>query len=207
MPTVTALTPQARRPDRVSVFVDGAFAVGLAADVAADLGLAVGAALAEEEVAALGFAAELDRAYDRALRYLRTRLRSRREIELRLARYGYAPPIIGAVLEILEERGLCDDAAFAGAWVRDRVRLKPKGRCALRAELAARGVDKEIVEAALATDFTAPEEELARRALEPRVGAFLAKGERRGKTALAAFLARRGFGGELAARLAREVFG
>jgi len=206
MAVITALAPQRRHPDRVSLFVDGRFVVGLSADVAASLGLVVGADVSAEDVETTVRAAELDRAVHRALLYLRARPRSRREFERRLARYGYEPPVVEAVVAMLAERRLCDDAAFARAWIRDRLALKPKGRRALRAELAARGVAAEDVEAALRDEFTEAEEELARRAAEARRDAFRARGEKRGRAALLAFLARRGFSAAIAGRLADEIF-
>lgn len=206
MPKITAVEKQKRRPDRVSVFVDGSFAAGLAAASARDLGLAAGRELAEDELRAMALAAEVDRAYGRALRYLRPRLRSRLELERRLKRYGYGADVIDAVIRLLAERRLLDDRAFAGAWVRDRVRLKPKSRRALRAELAAKGVAPEEVEAALDENVDEAEEALARRALGGRVEALKAKGERDGRAAALSFLARRGFDAGLTRRLADDLF-
>ncbi len=206
MATITALERQKRRPDRVSVFVDGAFAVGLSAAAASDLGLEIGRELAEDELRRMAFAAEVDRAHARALRYLRDRLRSRHELEQRLRRYGYDGDVVTATVELLAAGGLVDDRALAGAWVRDSVRLKPKGRRALRAELTAKGVAPEDVEAALAENVDEGEEALAKRALAPRLEALRDKGERKGRAATVSFLARRGFNADLARRLADELF-
>jgi regulatory protein len=204
--TITALDHQKRRPDRVSVFVDGAFAVGLSAAAASDLGLEIGRELAEDELRRMAFAAEVDRAHARALRYLRDRLRSRHELEQRLRRYGYDGDVVAATVKLLAAGGLVDDRALAGAWVRDRVRLKPKGRRALRAELAAKGVAPEDVEAALAENVDEGEEALAKRALALRLETLRDKGERKGRAATMSFLARRGFNADLARRLADELF-
>jgi regulatory protein len=206
VPKITAVEKQKRRPERVSVFVDGSFAAGLAAALARDLGLEVGRELATDELRVMGLAAEVDRAYGRALRYLRPRPRSRLELEQRLKRYGYDGDVIESVIRLLTERRLLDDGAFAGAWVRDRVRLKPKSRRALRAELAAKGVAPEEVEAALEENVDETEEALARRALGGRVEAVKAKGERKGRAAALSFLARRGFDAGLARRLADGLF-
>ncbi|NIT35897.1 MAG: RecX family transcriptional regulator [candidate division Zixibacteria bacterium] len=206
MPKITALEKQRRRPGRVSVFVDGSFAVGLSAASARELGLAVGRDLDEGELRALASAHEADRAYERATRYLRARPRSRREVERRLARHGYGDDVIRHVLERLAERGFVDDREFAGAWVRDRARLKPKGRRALAAELRAKGVAREEVEAALEDNLGETEEELARRALAPRLAAMRAQAEGKGRAAALSFLTRRGFDAALARRLAEEAF-
>jgi regulatory protein len=206
VPRITALEPQKRRAGRVSVFVDGEFAAGMSAEVARDLGLEVGRELAEGELERLAFAAEVDGAYMRALNYLRPRRRSRFELERRLRRYGYGDEVVEGAVRLLAQRGLVDDRAFADAWVRDRVRLKPKGRRALRAELAAKGVGGEDVEAALAENVDETEEALARRAVAPRAAALRSRGEERGRTAAMSFLARRGFAANVARRIAEEIF-
>ncbi|UCH78143.1 MAG: RecX family transcriptional regulator [Candidatus Coatesbacteria bacterium] len=206
MPTITALAPQKRRPDRISVFVDGEFVLGLSARTARALDLYVGRELDAAEIESWGVAAEGDRAYDRALRYLRPRLRSRHEIEQRLRRYGYGRDVEQAVISRLAEAGYVDDRAFAEAWIRDRLRLRPKGRRALRAELAKKGVVSEDVAAALAEADEEAEEEVARRALAPRRELYRGRGEGPGRRAATAFLARRGFGVEVARRIVEEAF-
>jgi regulatory protein len=154
VPRITALEKQIRRPGRVSVFVDGSFAVGLSAEAARELGLEVGRDLGEDELRALALAHEADRAYERATRYLRARPRSRAEIERRLERYGYGDDVIRHVLARLRERGFVDDRAFAGAWVRDRAlaprltamraKAEGKGRAAALSFLARRGFDAAL---------------------------------------------------------------
>lgn len=206
MPAITALAPQKRRPDRVSVFVDGEFALGLSAPTARALGLYVGREVDAAEAESWEGAAEEDRAYDRALRYLRPRLRSRHEIEQRLRRYGYGRDVERAVISRLAEAGYVNDRAFAEAWIRDRLRLRPKGRRALRAELAKKGVAREEIAEALAEAYEESETEAARRAMAPRRELYRGRGEVSGRRAATAFLARRGFGLEVARGVAAELF-
>jgi regulatory protein len=206
VPRITALETQKRRADRISVFVDGEFAVGLGAAAVKDLGLSVGQELGDGDVERLGAASEADRAYHRALAYLRSRRRSEFEVRERLGRYGYDGTIIDSVVRRLVELRYVDDAEFAGAWIRDRVRLKPKGRRALRAELVAKRVPAELIEESLAENVIETEEELARRALEPRLAATRERGDDKGRRTVISFLGRRGFDVALARRLAEEIF-
>ncbi len=83
-------------------------------------------------------------AREAALRLLAVRPRSRRELSDRLRRKEIPALVIRDVLDRLVELGLLDDADFARALVRDRLRLRPKGRRALSAELARKGVTREI---------------------------------------------------------------
>ena len=84
-----------------------------------------------------------------ALRLLAHRARSRRELERRLRRKDFPSGLVRPVLDELEARGWLDDAEFARSWIRDRLRLRPRGRRALLAELLKKGVDAAVAEAAL----------------------------------------------------------
>lgn len=91
---------------------------------------------------------EQARAY--CLRLLTARARTRAELRDKLAQRGYPADLSARVLDRLEHVGLIDDADFAEQWVRSRHTHAGKGRRALAAELRKRGVDDEVITAALA---------------------------------------------------------
>src|SRR5436309_50621 len=146
---VTAIEPQAKRAGRVSVFLDGRFAVGLHEEVAAALGLHVGQLLSEEELRGAVEAETRRRARESALRLLGYRARSRAEMRLRLLRKGYEEAIVDEALGWLQEHGLLDDVQFSQAWVEARTEAQPMGRERLAWELRGKGVDGETVADAL----------------------------------------------------------
>jgi regulatory protein len=87
------------------------------------------------------------RGMEKAGRLLARRPHSRRELEMKLSAAGFEREIVGQVIERLEGLKLLDDAAFAAQWVDERG--KRKGSRALAAELASRGVAREVSEEAL----------------------------------------------------------
>ncbi len=62
---------------------------------------------------------------------------------------GYGEDLVEGAIERLADLGMLDDEAFARAWVESRDRARPRGERALRGELAQRGVDRSVVDAAL----------------------------------------------------------
>jgi regulatory protein len=84
------------------------------------------------------------------LRLLIARARTRAELAGRLAKRGYPEDVTTTVLQRLEAVGLIDDEDFAGQWVRSRQAHAGKGKRALAAELRTKGVDDEVIAAALA---------------------------------------------------------
>jgi regulatory protein len=84
------------------------------------------------------------------LRLLTARARTRAELEGQLTKRGYSDDISATVLDRLARVGLVDDADFAEQWVRSRRLNAGKGKRALAAELRNKGVDNEVITAALA---------------------------------------------------------
>jgi regulatory protein len=206
---ITAVEALARRRDRVALRFDGAERIEVSAEVWARTGLAVGAEVDAGEVALLKRRDHAWQAREAALRLLSYRSRSAAELRRRLLRQDFEPEITDACLAELRERGLLNDADFAAAWVRDRLRFRPRGRKGLLAELRAKGVDAATAGAAidevLESDPDA-EATLARAAAakwRPRPGEEPVRARRR----IEHFLARRGFAADVvreaaAARLA-----
>lgn len=145
--TITALTVQKRNPNRVNVYLDGEFAFGLARITAA--WLQIGQKLDDEKVAQLQAQDGYEQAYQRALRYLNYRPRTRSEIQHNLQQHGVTEETITSVMERLTQLGLLDDAGFARQWVENRSEFRPRGRRALTFELRQHGVGEETIETAL----------------------------------------------------------
>jgi regulatory protein len=66
-----------------------------------------------------------------------------------MAKHGYPDEVAETVLSRLVSVGLVDDEDFAAQWVRSRHTYSGKGKRALAAELRTKGVDAEVIAAAL----------------------------------------------------------
>ena len=171
---ITALRAQTKDPQRVNVFVDGEFAIGVSLTTITKTGLHVGKQLSAEEFAKLEQTESGDKAYLAALRFLEARPRSIAEVRARLGRKDYAPEAIDAAIARLAELELLDDTAFARYWVENRQAYRPRGVGALRDELRRKGIDAdvtaEVLDDAVTGDEAASAWELARGALRKYAG-------------------------------------
>jgi regulatory protein len=135
----------------------------------------------------------LERARLAAVNLLSVRPRSRRELSDRLTRKGLPAEVVARVVEEMARRGYVDDDAFARYWVENRQANRPRGQRALVAELRAKGVDAEAIEAAVAP--TAGDEEAGALLLARRRARTLREPDpRRFRQRLGAFLQRKGYG-------------
>lgn len=193
---ITALRAQAHDPQRVNLFLDGAFAIGVSLNTIAQERLFVGKPLSAEDFARIERAEGVDKAVQIGLRLLEARPRAAAEIRDRLRQRELAPELIEAAITRLGELGLVDDGAFARFWVENRLACRPRGASALRDELRRKGIDRDIVDAVLDDDELTGDEEaralaLARGALRKYASAAdRATFARR----MGGYLQRRGFG-------------
>jgi len=155
------------------------------------------------------------RVRDAALHLLSYRARTRAELRRRLLDKGFRPARVEPCLDRLEARGLLDDEAVAAAFVRDRLRHRPRGKIRLVQELRALGVahaDADQVVRAVLEDEEVTEADLARRVVEGwirRQGASTLRAlaspghspeREKARRRLRGYLARRGFAGAALSR-------
>ncbi|MCY1683928.1 regulatory protein RecX [Kocuria sp. SL71] len=147
------------------------------------------------------------------LRQLTASAKSRQQLEDKLADKDVPESVARAVLDRFEQVELVDDQAFAQSYVRQRAETRKLARPALRMELQRKGVDRDLVEQALAQrtddDERADAVELARRKLPsgPALQAQLADREAKHKLIrrMVSALARKGYAPGLAFEVVRGV--
>jgi regulatory protein len=110
-----------------------------------------------------------------------------------------------AVLDRFTEVGLIDDAAFARMWVSSRQSGRGLARRALGAELRARGVDPEVAAVAVQSVDDDDERAAARRLVERKLPGMRRLDRATATRRLIGMLARKGYGGGLAAAVVREA--
>jgi len=192
---ITALQRQKRNPERVSVYLDGAFAFALPALEAVKLRREQH--LSDQEIAALKTLDLRAKAYDQAVRFLAVRPRSVWEVRQKLERYrsrqkeSLAPAHIDWVTEKLIDQGYLNDEEFARFWVEQRNQFKPLAPRALRYELLRKRIDERTIESVL--DGAVDAEEAALQAARSQARRWQTLDEEMFRKKMAAFLQRRGF--------------
>jgi len=136
-----------------------------------------------------------EEAFDRALEALARREHTSGELCDWLAERGFAPAAIEDAVGRLIESGSIDDERFAVAFAADKRELRGWGPERIREALTARGVDRVLIDAALAADGRETQLARATELLERRGEA---PADERSRARAVAFLARRGYDSEVA---------
>ena len=203
---ITRTSALRRARGRLAVEIDGRGGLTLAEDVLMRSGLGVGDTLDETTLEDLLAADEVARATDAALAFLAYRPRAEKEVRDRLRRGGFAPETIDQVVVKLYEWRYLDDTDFARRWVEGRTASQPRGRRLLQQELRQKGIAAETARETLdeaGLDEAAAAAELARRRLPSYAGEDPIVVRRR----LGSYLARRGFGYDVARAAIDRVLG
>ncbi len=193
---VTALVPEPHGGGSVRIEVDGQRFGSVSPEVVRAEGLRVGRELTGDLLRRLAAQADVEAAYRTALRAIERRSFARADLGRRLRRKGHAPEAVEAALARAAEQGLLDDAAFAANYVETRG-ARGRGPLRLARDLAAMGVERGVVDRALAAhardaepDGRVPLALAAKRAAQ--LGELPRHVRRR---RVLAYLARRGFSG------------
>ena len=191
---ITSLQTQTTDKERVSVFVDDHFLLGVNALIVLQMGLKVGQVLTSEQLVQLRSEELLQQAVDRALNFLSFRPRSREEVRRYLKKKETPPELIDTVLERLDRLDFVNDRAFATFWIESREQFNPRGSNVLKNELRMKGVDREVVDELVSDEQDDERALIAGRKKAASLVRLPNMDYKTFRTRLGSFLQRRGFG-------------
>lgn len=203
---ITALEPQANNPERINLFVDGRFMLGVSAAIVLQMGLHVEEEISQDQLEQLRNEEAEQQAVDRAFNFLSYRPRSREEVRRYLLRKQTPPQTVEAALTRLDRLDFVNDRAFAGFWIENREQFSPRGSRALKNELRMKGVDREVVDELVDEGQDEQRALLAGRKKAMSLAHLPNMDYATFRTRLGSFLLRRGFGYEVATRTVKALW-
>lgn len=207
---VTRIIEHPRKPGRYVVEIDGRDAGTVAAETLAALGVRVGGAADERLTASIAAAAAETATYDRAVRHLEARMRSKAELRRLLVRKGEPPELVDRAIDRLERQGYIDDASFARQFARAKTLGTGMAGRRVRQELARRGVARDVASEALeqvADEEGVSDAESIERVARKKWRTLTRLDAPTRRRRLYAFLARRGFDSDDVSRIVRQLAG
>jgi regulatory protein len=203
---ISSVEPQKKDPSRVSVFVDGEFAFGVEASLAAEHGFRKGVLVGPEDVKLALTQDAVQRAFNAAVHLLSFRMRTVQEIHRRLVQKGFDDAEAEVAVRRLTSRGYLNDRRLAKDYAQSRIHVRGEGLHRIRATLLRRGVGRDIVEEVLG-DIQSEVAwlEIAREQAHRRWQRLgTTTDSRRRQKKLFDFLLRRGFDYDIARRVTAE---
>lgn len=142
---ITNLSVQKNNPDRVNVFVDGAYVLSLFISQVADEKLKIGIELTDHDIKHLVELSDEGKLRMRVVEWLFLRPRSERELRQYLIRKKCDKVQIETLISSVQKNGYQDDNTFTEWWISQR-RAQHKSAKYIRNELWSKGVSPDVID-------------------------------------------------------------
>ena len=208
---ITKIEKQKRHPDRVNLYVDGEFAMGVHQEVIVKYGLRKGDSISKELIEELIIHEEYTLAKQKALRLINRRQRTEKEIRSKLIEKEFHPAVVDETIKHLKSIKLINDEAFARSYIHDALLKRALSRKYLKQQLQSKGVDKLTIEKVLDENFTQDQEiKIARKAAEKLIKRYQSSLKKiepeKQYQRIAQYLIRRGFSWTIIVPILNKIF-
>ena len=200
---ITNIEPQ-RNKNRVNVYVDDLFAIGIDLELKYKHKLEIGMEVDDDFIKEVLKAEEQNKVTNHALNFLSFRQRSEKEIYTALKRKGYEEIYIENAIDYCRNQKYLDDRAFAKAFIKDKVNINKLGEQRIKYELLRKGVSQNIIDDVLILD-TEDQLETALKLAEKKLPSYRKDDKNAVYRKLSGFLQRKGYSFEVVSQVMREV--
>ena len=188
---ITSVSKHKRNKEKMSVYIDGRYSFSISEDDYLSLNLYEKKVITGEEIEYIKENVNFRAAKYTAIKFVSFKLRTEKEVRLKLEREGFDEDVTVRVLEELRAMGYINDLIYTQKYAFDRSKLKPTSKRLLKLELENRGIQEDIIDGVL-SDWEIDEVSIAEGLIKRKFGKYNLKDEKTLKK-IKAFLHHRGF--------------
>lgn len=139
------ITDIKKNKDNVILDIDGKYSLVISEEEYLRLNLYEKTEITKEEFDYINHQINYRNAKSIAIRFVSLKLRSEKEVYNRLNDEGFDEDTVLNTIEELKAMGYINDLLYAGKFIHDRIKLKPKSLKMLKFELKNRGISDSII--------------------------------------------------------------
>lgn len=197
MQKITSIEPQ-KRKGRYNVFLDEEFAFGADKETIFHFGLRKNDELSEDKIKEIKDYDEFNLGKKTAFSYLGYKPRTEKELIKKLKEKKISGKNIDKTLKILKELKYLDDGQYAKMYLEEKLSHKPAGKRLISMKLAGKGINKEVIEDVMASQYSEEKEKKkAKELLSKYIKKIKAKSDLDRKQKCYRFLLSKGFDYEI----------
>ena len=189
--TVTDIKQQKNDKSRYSVYIDGNYEFSLIMEDILYFRLKIGEPISEDTYRYITETTLYIKAQNAALKFLGYKMRTEKEVLDKLIKEQYSEEIIARVMEFLIKYDYINDREYCRRYIKETLKLRPKGIYMIKSELKAKGIDEDTADEAL-EEAQIDELGVAEMLLEKKYEGF-AEMDQKELTRVYGYLQRRGF--------------
>lgn len=141
---ISEIRPGQNNKKRFNIYTGDGFLFSCSADTLSRFDIAKGREISEEQIRVIRAADEEQAAREYAFSYASRGPKTEKQFRDKLLARGYSPESVQNAVEMLQEYGYIDDAAYAEAYAAEL--FETSGRWAVKRKLAERGISSDIIE-------------------------------------------------------------
>ncbi|WP_427339384.1 regulatory protein RecX [Caloranaerobacter sp. DY30410] len=145
MGVVTKIVEQKDNKEKVNIYIDHEFFIGVHKEVIYKFRIEEGVQIDKEKLELLIFDENLKRAKNKAFSILSRTMQSEMLLRDKLSKEGYQDEIIDNVIEILKDYKMIDDEEYAKNYVRNKINSNKYGKKRIIFELTKRKISEDII--------------------------------------------------------------
>lgn len=168
--------------------------------------ISIGDSFSDDEIRNMVYYSDFERAKNRALSYISSRFKTKREVYLKLSDLDFSDEIISDVILYLEEEKYLDDYLYSKLFIEDKINLNCYGKNKIRTLLLNKGISSKILNELLLDIDDDKEYVNALNMGIKKLRVLQSEDDKvRKKTKLINYLAYRGFSFDVINRVVREL--
>ena len=188
---ITSVEKSAKNRNRLSIYIDGKFSFTISEEDYISMNLYDNPVLTEDTVDYIKNTLNFRDAKSLAVRYLSLKLRTEKEVRVKLEGEGFDSSCTEQVIDELKAIGYINNKLYAQKYVFDRSKLKPLSKKLMKQELQVNGIPADIADEVL-DDWKVEDIVVAENLLKRKFGKYDLTDEKIIKKAYM-FLLHRGF--------------
>ncbi len=203
MNKITKIETQKKNKNRVSIFIDEKYALGIYYQTLMKFDLSVGMVIDEVLKNKIIIEDEYSKAFNDALHYLSYRNRTKFEIREKLREKEYTNITIDQVIKELVQLNYVDDQGFAKEYI--GFKIKKMGKRKIRYKLEALGIDALVIDQELMAYTNADEYKAAYKIASKKNDCYNSISYQKRYNRLSGLLNRRGFSYDVTKDVLSEI--
>ncbi len=204
MPRITKIQNERKYPYRAAIYVDQQFHMQIDPEVVYSFGLREGQEICEEKLKEIAARDAYLRGKEQALRFLRFRARTEKEVREKLKKSGFDEGVTQQIIEFLKEYGFVNDEQFARQMIESQRQKYGKNR--IIQELSRKGISEEFIQKGIAELDDEEEYEKALRLAQKKKEEIRDADPRKAYGKVGRYLIQKGYDYELTVKVLNKVF-
>jgi regulatory protein len=200
---ITSVERNPKKKGTLGIYVDGQYGFSISEEDFLRLNLYEYKEITKDEINHIKNEINFRRAKSQAVRYLSSKLRSEKEIRIKLENDGFDDNAIDRAIGELKSLGYINDRLYVQKYIYDRSKLKPKSKKLIKLELAAKGISEDIINEEL-DDWKVDEVLVAEGLIKRKFGKYDLSDEKILKR-IYSFLKHRGFSYEVSSQAVKAL--